>query len=57
MKSDFKSGDVIVFCNEEFIVIENYGRSGKVKENCDDGNIINNFYWEYHGEKCKLKSN
>lgn len=57
MKSNFKSGDIIVFCNEEFIVIENYGSSGKVKENCDGGNIINNFYWEYQGEKCKLKSN
>lgn len=29
---DFKKGDVILFCNEEFEVIENYGTTGKVKQ-------------------------
>lgn len=55
MKTNFKVGDVIVFCNEEFIVLENWGDSGKVKENSKNGNVIGKFYWEYYGEKCKLK--
>lgn len=53
---DFKKGDIIIFCDEEFEVIKNYGYSGKVKE-VYGGTIINNFYWSYHGSKCELKSN
>ncbi|WP_154231154.1 hypothetical protein [Clostridium botulinum] len=53
---DFKKGDIIIFCDEEFQVIENYGYSGKVKE-VYGGTIINNFYWNYQGSKCELKSN
>lgn len=51
---DFKKGDIIIFHNIELIVVENYGTSGKVKEVGSD-RIINNFYWEYGGEKCELK--
>ncbi|KRU40032.1 hypothetical protein [Clostridium sporogenes] len=53
---DFKKGDIIIFCDEEFQVIENYGYSGKVKE-VYGGTIINNFHWNYQGSKCELKSN
>lgn len=52
---NFKKGDIIIFCDEEFQVIENYGYSGKVIEVCG-GTIINNFYWSYDGSKCELKS-
>ena len=55
MEFNFKINDIIEFCNEEFVVIENYGSWGKVKENYPDGVIITKFYWEYHGERCKLK--
>lgn len=55
MEFNFKQGDIVEFCNEEFIVIENYGNSGKVRENHKDGVIITKFYWEYYGEKCVLK--
>ncbi|EQB4340872.1 hypothetical protein ACYJ2U_001592 [Clostridium botulinum] len=51
----FKTGDIIIFCDEEFEVLDNYGSSGKVKENSPNGTIINNFYWNYAGERCKLK--
>lgn len=50
---DFKSGDIIVFCEEEFEVIENYGNHGKVKD--IDGVEIGVFYWNYQGEECTLK--
>lgn len=53
-RMDFKKGDIIVFADEEFQVLENYGCSGKVKEVCGD-TIINNFYWNYQGERCVLK--
>lgn len=51
----FKVGDIIEFCGEEFEVLECYDdTSGMVKENCEDGCIINNFYWTYEGIECKL---
>lgn len=53
-KMDFKKGDIIVFCDEEFEVLENYGCSGKVKE-VHGGAIINNFYWNFQGSRCELK--
>lgn len=52
---DFKKGDIIVFCDEEFEVLENYGRSGKVKEVYGE-TIIRNFYWNYGGCKSELKT-
>lgn len=51
----FKVGDIIEFCGEEFEVLECYDdTSGRVKENCKDGCIVNNFYWTYAGVECKL---
>lgn len=55
MEANFKKDDIIIWCNEEFIVIENYGESGIVKENCKNGDIINNFRWNFQGEKAILK--
>ncbi|WP_164509101.1 hypothetical protein [Clostridium rectalis] len=43
----FKTGAIIIFCDEEFEVLDNYGSSGKVKENSPNGTIISNFYWNY----------
>lgn len=54
-RMDFKKGDIIIFCNEEFEVLENYGCSGKVKEVYGES-VIDNFYWNYQGDKCALKS-
>ena len=56
MINNFNIGDIIIFCNEEFVVIKNYGNFGTVKENCENGELIHKFYWEYQGEHCKLKS-
>lgn len=41
---DFKAGDVIEFCNDKFVVIENHGVSGTVKE-LNSPQIINHFRW------------
>lgn len=52
---EFKVGDIIEFCGQEFEVLECYDNtSGRVRENCEGGCIINNFYWTYSGEECKL---
>lgn len=51
---EFKKGDIIVFCDEEFEVLKNNGYSGKVKE-VRGGTIINPFYWSFEGSHCKLK--
>jgi outer membrane biogenesis lipoprotein LolB len=51
---DFHEGDIIEFCGDTFEVLKNYGCTGKVRENCQDGAIIGNFYWEYQGTQCKL---
>ena len=56
MKYKFKSGDIIDYCDEQYEAINNYGSSGRVKENCKDGTIIDPFYWEIYGDKCKLIS-
>ena len=48
---EFKVGDIIEFCGQEFEVLECYDNtSGRVRENCEGGCIINNFYWTYSGE-------
>jgi len=54
-KRDFKKGDIIVFCDEEYEVMENYGTSGKVKENYPNGTVIDTFYWVYGNSECTLK--
>jgi len=61
MLCDFKKGDIIEFCEDQFEVLENYGNSGKVREypNTQKDNwgfqtVIYPFYWEYQGSKCKL---
>ena len=41
---DFKGGDVIEFCDDKFVVIENNGISGTVKE-LNSPQIIKKFKW------------
>lgn len=53
METDFKPGDLISFCDEEFVVVENYGTSGRVRI-LDEQGEISPFYWRYNGEECKL---
>lgn len=52
---DFKKGDIIIFCDEEFEVLVNYGDCGKVRENSPNGATIDDFYWNYCGSKCERK--
>lgn len=42
----FKEGDTICLNGKEYIVIKNYGDKGLVKENKENGSIINGFHWE-----------
>ena len=56
MKTNFKKDDIIEYCGEEYIVLENHGDSGKVKENCENGITIYPFHWEAYGERCILIS-
>lgn len=51
----FERGEVIVFCEEEYVVMENYGLSGKVHVYGFEQNIIGNFYWDFYGEACVRK--
>jgi hypothetical protein len=50
---DFKKGDVVEFCDEQYYVIVNFGSSGVV---CPLGETyyVNNFYWNYCGEITKF---
>ncbi len=54
VKMDFKPGDVIEYCGEEYLVLENQGTRGRVQENYEDGDIIYPFYWSFDGRECKL---
>lgn len=56
MKTDFKRGDIIIFCDQEFEVIKNYGESGLVRENCKNGCYIDDFRWKYGNDICELKN-
>jgi len=50
---DFKPTDIIEFCDEEYLVLENYGDSGKVQV-YPNGLTIDPFYWNFHGTECEL---
>lgn len=52
--AEFKRGDIITYCEEDFEVIDNRGYSGTVKE-YPNGDVITNFRWEAYGEKCVKK--
>lgn len=52
---NFKKGDIIIFCDEEFEVIEAYTNSGKVRPIGEDY-CIYPFYWKYGDSICRLKA-
>lgn len=53
----FQKNDIITFCGETFLVIENHGNSGKVAECDNEGacndTIIQPFYWTFQGTQCE----
>lgn len=52
----FEPGEIIVWCEEEFIVLANYGTSGRVKYNIEgDNEEIGSFYWDVYGETAVRK--
>lgn len=51
-KKIFKSGDVFKFKNKEYLVIQNYGETGLIKECIDNGMIIKGFAWNQENEPC-----
>lgn len=52
-KNIFKPGDVFKFKNKEYIVIQNYGSTGLVKENIENGMIIKGFIWNQAEDSCE----
>lgn len=48
----FEPGEIIIYCDEEYEVIDNYGTSGTVK---DAGGDLAKFWWEAYGEVCRRK--
>lgn len=57
MKTKYKHGDIIEFCGDSFMILKNYGESGRVQEYFQGGNmgiIIDPFYWKFENEECKL---
>jgi len=50
----FKVGDVISFCDSDYVVIENNGNSGVVWELGSTGYLIN-FQWKFGDELCKFR--
>jgi hypothetical protein len=52
MKTDFKPGDQVVFCDIEAVVIANHGSTGVV-EIPGEGRMT--WYWVFQGEPVKLK--
>jgi hypothetical protein len=54
-KPNFNKGDIITYCDEEFVVLEDLGYNGRIQENCKNGAIIN-VSWNFQDEKCLLKA-
>lgn len=50
IKYSFSPGDHIMFCDEEYIVVENHGSSGIVKDM--SGTQINSWYWKHGSDHC-----
>lgn len=48
----FKPGDIFKFKNKEYLVIQNYGATGLVKEYKDNGMIIKGFTWNQEDDTC-----
>ena len=53
LKEMFKPGDIIRLKDKEYIVIQDYGFNGLVKENYENGAIINGFSWVQNQDKCE----
>lgn len=54
-RTDIDSGDIIEFAGQEYLVIENWGQVGKVKE-YPEGVVIERFAWYFEGEEAKVIS-
>jgi len=46
---DFKPGDVVEFCDQQYFVVENNGSSGVVNP-LGETFYLRNFYWKFKGE-------
>lgn len=52
MSKIFIPGDIIKFNDIEYIVVQNYGETGLIKENSKNGILINNFRWNENNPNC-----
>lgn len=48
----FEPGDIFKFENKEYIVVQNYGTNGLVKEYINNGSIIKGFSWNQKTDNC-----
>jgi len=56
---EFEPGSVIEWCDKKFMVIQNNGTKGVVREIYEDGkwgDLVPKFYWNKNGIKSKLSS-
>lgn len=51
---NIKPYDIVRWCNDEYLVLENNGASGVVVETFDGGGIIKNFHWKCGDETCQV---
>jgi len=49
----FEPGENIEFCDDEFVVLENHGNTGKVREAGKGGQVIEPFRWTFQGAECR----
>jgi hypothetical protein len=49
----FIPGETIDYCDEHYVVVANYGSSGKVREAGTDGRVIDPFYWKFADVECR----
>lgn len=52
-----KPMDIIRWCGDEYLVLENHGPYGEVLETFKGGQIIRNFHWHCGDEGCEVIGN
>jgi hypothetical protein len=45
----FRSGEIIDFAGDEYLVLRNAGHFGTVREATSEGATVRQFYWEFAG--------
>lgn len=53
----FTRGERVEYCGDHFVVVDNFGTTGRVREAYEGGSTIYPFYWDFQGELVRRAQN